>query len=241
MAQRQAVIRSGDSPSLWNATLSPGWTIEETQVLRQAIMKWGFGRWKEIVESRCLPHKTPAQLNLQAQRMVGQQSLGEFMGVHLDCAAVFFENAKRTDVKRKNGMIINTGKNPTPAARKLKIQANIEKYGIPREEYENLTVEPAAPALDRREKLQQLQQLREHAKKLEALIIEKEAEECAQNSQPAEMDIEPDHHEPTAAPRKSNGKVTIHTKKNTDTNSTASLQSKRPRSKSSSSKQGGHC
>jgi hypothetical protein len=31
------------------------------------------------------------------------------MGVHLDCADVFNVNIKREEVKRKNGMIINTG------------------------------------------------------------------------------------------------------------------------------------
>jgi hypothetical protein len=49
-------------------------------------------------------------------------------------------------------------------------------YGIPREEYESLVVEPTAPVMDRREKLQELQRLREHAKKLKALIAEKSAE-----------------------------------------------------------------
>jgi hypothetical protein len=59
--------------------------MEETEVLRKAIMKWGFGRWKEIVDNRCLPHKTPAQLNLQAQRMVGQQSLGGMLWCFACC------------------------------------------------------------------------------------------------------------------------------------------------------------
>ena len=67
---------TGDSKSLWNCTLSPGWTREEVRLLRLAIMKFGVGRWKEIMESGCLPGKNPSQLSLQCQRIMGQQSLG---------------------------------------------------------------------------------------------------------------------------------------------------------------------
>jgi hypothetical protein len=66
--------RSTDSRSLWNFTLSPGWVEDEIRVLRLAIMKLGMGRWQEVL--RFLPGKTVSQLNLQAQRMFGQQSLG---------------------------------------------------------------------------------------------------------------------------------------------------------------------
>jgi hypothetical protein len=58
-----------------NLTVCIGWTVEEVGVLRSAIMKFGVGRWAEILESNCLPGKTPAQLNLQTQRILGQQSL----------------------------------------------------------------------------------------------------------------------------------------------------------------------
>lgn len=68
------VLRSNDSASLWNCTLSPGWSREEADILRNALMKFGVGNWKDIVESGCLPGKNPAQLNLQTQRMLGQQS-----------------------------------------------------------------------------------------------------------------------------------------------------------------------
>jgi len=52
-----------------------GWTREEVEVLRVAIMKFGVGKWTDILSSNCLPGKTPAQLNLQTQRALGQQSL----------------------------------------------------------------------------------------------------------------------------------------------------------------------
>jgi hypothetical protein len=39
-------------------------------------MKYGVGSWTKIIESGCLPGKNRAQLNLQTQRLLGQQSLG---------------------------------------------------------------------------------------------------------------------------------------------------------------------
>ena len=72
----QQHAKLGDSTSLWNCTLSPGWRRDEVSILRMAIMKFGVGRWKEIIDSGCLPGKTPSQLSLQCQRLIGQQSLG---------------------------------------------------------------------------------------------------------------------------------------------------------------------
>ena len=89
-----------DSRSLWNGTISPGfihfvailltrriskdlflwllldkgWTAEEAETLRKAVIYYGIGNWRDIVESGCLAKKTNAQLNLQLQRMLGQQS-----------------------------------------------------------------------------------------------------------------------------------------------------------------------
>ena len=68
------VLRSNDSASLWNCTLSPGWSEEESEILRKALMKFGIGNWAKIIESGCLPGKTNAQMNLQLQRLLGQQS-----------------------------------------------------------------------------------------------------------------------------------------------------------------------
>jgi hypothetical protein len=84
-----------DSKSLWNYTLSPGWTIEEVEVLKIALMKYGIGKWKRIQRSNCLPGKTIAQMNLQTQRLLGQQSLAEFMGLNVDLEKVFQDNKKR--------------------------------------------------------------------------------------------------------------------------------------------------
>ncbi len=82
-------------------------------------MKLGIGAWQKIAKLNVLPGKTPAQLNLQCQRMMGQQSLRgscvshrlillEFMGVRLDPENVWIENNKKEGV-RKNGCLINTG------------------------------------------------------------------------------------------------------------------------------------
>ncbi len=84
-----------ESKSLRNYTLSPGWTEDEVEVLKIALMKFGVGKWKRITNSNCLPGKTIAQMNLQTQRLLGQQSLAEFMGLHVDLEKVFQENKKR--------------------------------------------------------------------------------------------------------------------------------------------------
>jgi hypothetical protein len=52
--------------------------LEEVQVFRLCLMKFGLGRWAAIVESGALPGKTVGQMNNQMQRMIGQQSTNEF-------------------------------------------------------------------------------------------------------------------------------------------------------------------
>ena len=37
-----------DSSSLHNYTLSPGWTRDEVNVLKIALMKFGIGKWTKI-------------------------------------------------------------------------------------------------------------------------------------------------------------------------------------------------
>jgi hypothetical protein len=95
-----------DSKSLWNYTLSPGWTMEEVEVLKIALMKYGIGKWKRIQRSNCLPGKTIAQMNLQTQRLLGQQSLAEFMGLNVDLEKVFQDN-KQKEV-RMSGLTLGT-------------------------------------------------------------------------------------------------------------------------------------
>jgi hypothetical protein len=61
----------GDSSSLWTASLSPGWTIEEANVLKAVLMKFGIGKWTAISKCGCLPTKNFQQQYLQTQRMLG--------------------------------------------------------------------------------------------------------------------------------------------------------------------------
>ena len=81
-----------DSKSLHNYTLSPGWTKAEVEILQIALMKFGIGKWKKIQKTNILPSKTISQMNLQTQRLLGQQSLAEFMGLHVDTRKVFADN-----------------------------------------------------------------------------------------------------------------------------------------------------
>lgn len=69
-------------PTLINTTL--GWSMKEAEILRKALMKFGVGNWSKILESNCLVGKTNAQMNLQTQRMLGQQSTAgnEHSSVH---------------------------------------------------------------------------------------------------------------------------------------------------------------
>ena len=40
--------RMGSSKSLWNFALSPGWSKEEVDLLKIAIMKLGVGKWTDL-------------------------------------------------------------------------------------------------------------------------------------------------------------------------------------------------
>lgn len=46
------------SDSLWNYTLSPGWTEQEVSVLKLALMRYGIGRWRKIINCQCMPGKS---------------------------------------------------------------------------------------------------------------------------------------------------------------------------------------
>ena len=40
----------GQSRSLWNFALSPGWDPKEAEILKMALMKHGVGRWVTIAK-----------------------------------------------------------------------------------------------------------------------------------------------------------------------------------------------
>ncbi|GBG33627.1 Hypothetical Protein FCC1311_098502 [Hondaea fermentalgiana] len=138
-AAATAVLHSNDSRSLWNYTLSPGWTEKEVEVFRLALMKFGLGKWTDIVKAKCLPGKSVAQLNNQMQRMLGQQSTSEFTGLHIDPSRVFADNEKKHG-RRKNGCLINMDGNMTQAQIKAKRAANEAKFGLDPVEIRNIVI-----------------------------------------------------------------------------------------------------
>jgi len=102
--------------------------------LKLALQKFGIGKWKKIMNSKCLSGKSIAQIYMQTQRLLGQQPLGDFMGLHLNLEKVFQDNMKKIGVTRKNNFIINTSNNPTKEERKRQIEENSLKYGLSKEE-----------------------------------------------------------------------------------------------------------
>jgi hypothetical protein len=118
------------SKSLYNYVLCPGWHPREAEILRNALMKYGIGRWVKISESKCLPNKSISQMYNQTQRFLGQQSLAEFMQLHVDLFRVWETNQAKIDVVRKGGLIINVGDNPTKASIFRKREANKKKFGL---------------------------------------------------------------------------------------------------------------
>ncbi|KAJ3297397.1 hypothetical protein HDU79_003744 [Rhizoclosmatium sp. JEL0117] len=94
-------------------------------------MKFGVGNWRAILDSGCLPGKNPAQMYLQTQRVLGQQSISEFTGLHVDIRAIGIINKSRTDVVRKNRLITNAGGKLTREELVKKLKQNKEKYEVP--------------------------------------------------------------------------------------------------------------
>ncbi|KAG0172644.1 hypothetical protein DFQ28_003103 [Apophysomyces sp. BC1034] len=131
------VLRSNDSASLWNCTLSPGWTEDEAETLRKALMKFGVGNWAKIIESGCLPGKTNAQMNLQLQRLLGQQSTAEFASLHIDPKVIGERNSKiqGAHIKRKNNCIVNTGGKLSREELRQRVLKNKEMYELPESEW----------------------------------------------------------------------------------------------------------
>ena len=70
-----AAINNKSLMCRWNFTPSPGWTKEEAAILKLCLMKYGIGRWVQILDTGLLPGKLIQQLNGQTQRLLGQQSL----------------------------------------------------------------------------------------------------------------------------------------------------------------------
>jgi hypothetical protein len=85
----------GESKSVWNFSLCPGWTKEEATSLVLLLKYYGVGKWTHIYKSGRLPSKTIQQMYLQTQRILGQQSLAAFMGLKLDIEAIGRDNKNK--------------------------------------------------------------------------------------------------------------------------------------------------
>ncbi|WIA42018.1 hypothetical protein OEZ86_009311 [Tetradesmus obliquus] len=120
----------GDAASLWNFTPSPGWSKEESLILKLCLMKYGVGQWLQIQATGLLPGKMIQQLNGGTQRLLGQQSLAAYSGLRVDVDRVRADNEAKLDAHRKNGLVIWTGPNPTKEMRLQWQQEAQEKYGL---------------------------------------------------------------------------------------------------------------
>lgn len=100
-------------------------------------MKYGCGAWRQI--GRHFPLKCCGQLNLQTQRLFGQQALAEFSKVHIDPNRIKVENDK-IEGFRKNTCLINTGNNLTKIEENKRKAAHTAKYGIPKEITDQIVV-----------------------------------------------------------------------------------------------------
>lgn len=140
-----------DSRSLWNYTLSPGtyilivlnfigWTSKEVEIYRLVLMKHGIGKWAEIERQGYLPHKTANQLNMQLQRMLGQQSTAEFFGLHIDPRIIYSMNILREGSRKNGGCLINSGNNPDKAEVKRKRNLNRSRYELDDDYVNSITI-----------------------------------------------------------------------------------------------------
>lgn len=130
MRELQTQQKSGQSSSLWNVSMQAGWSPMEIKLLKVGVMKYGVGKWTEFYQSQVIPTKDIGSCYLQLQRIMGQQSLAEFMGLKVDIDAVYEMNKKRTG-KRKNGCLVNEGDKLTQEIKRELIKLNQDKYGLP--------------------------------------------------------------------------------------------------------------
>ncbi|KAJ3112415.1 hypothetical protein HK100_002346 [Physocladia obscura] len=111
-------------------SVNQGWSPEEEETLWKALMKFGVGNWRVILDSGCLPGKNPAQMYLQTQRILGQQSISEFTGLHIDCRAIGALNRAKLNVARKNRLITNAGRKLSKIELAKKLKENKEKFEV---------------------------------------------------------------------------------------------------------------
>jgi hypothetical protein len=114
----------------WNFTPSPGWTTEEARILKLCLLKYGVGKWVQILDTGLLPGKMIQQLNGQTQRLLGQQSLAAYTGLRVDVDRIRADNEARTDLTRKAGLIIHDGDKLTKEQKMALQEESKAKYGL---------------------------------------------------------------------------------------------------------------
>eukprot|EP00127_Corallochytrium_limacisporum_P000756 Clim_evm42s25 gene=Clim_evmTU42s25 len=201
----KASVVSNDSKSLYNFTLSPGWSEFESQMLRRCAVRFGIGKWSDIIESGSMFGKSNSQLNLQMQRMLGQQSTAEFMGISMDPTVIGKRNndVDGPDVRRKNGMIVNTGRYLAPELMKKKREQNRTEYQISkrvsqgivikdmREDIEHLGSDAAYAKFFLERKRRELEYLQMKLKTLNGEVtMEEEAEAAEEEVETGKEDTE---------------------------------------------------
>ena len=168
------------SKSLYNVSIAPGWTQEEVEILRLALQKFGIGKWCALEKSQCLPSKTIQQMYLQTQRMLGQQSLAAYMGLHVNIRQVFEDNMKKPGLRKYN-CLVNEGDKLTAEMKRRLIAENERLYGLEPEEVEAIELPSADPqALAKILTLEQIVQNKSRFSTMEVLKLFQNLEEALQ-------------------------------------------------------------
>lgn len=164
-------------------TPSIGWTVEEVEILRSAIIKYGLGNWTHLLQTNVLPGKTISQLNNQTRKLLGQQSSAEFAGLHIDVLQVGAHNAQIIDAHRKSGIIVHTGKKRTKAEIAAKIAENKQRFELSQEIWSAMHVSTHLTDAQREitEKMQRLLHLRSELHAVEAKIAAAVGVTCIDN------------------------------------------------------------
>ncbi|KAJ3332976.1 hypothetical protein HDU76_012395 [Blyttiomyces sp. JEL0837] len=184
-----------ESLSLWNSSLSPGWTVEEVSIFRKAIIRYGVGNWRDIYNSGCIPGKTHSQMYLQTQRLFGQQSLAEFNGLHIDPIVVRKENEIKwaaaaqpeaeiandkgngsvgnsiQAVVKKNGFLVNAGARLSRDELRKRIMDNKLKYELAEDEWSQIVLPRRDSSQVIAEKRQQLEEVSKELVQVRQQII----------------------------------------------------------------------
>ena len=75
---------------------------------------------------------------LQLQRMMGQQSLSGFLGLHVDIDEVFADNQRKQGVRKYGCVLINQGDKLTPQQKLDLVERNRKRYALKPEYIKNL-------------------------------------------------------------------------------------------------------